>query len=136
MVGVTKLFRQEALDHKRDTWLGDILLVRPIGFAWLTLFFFLLAAGSLAYLVWGEYTKKVRVTGYLVPDQGLIKLYAQISGPIVQLKVKEGQTVSQGQTIGSMGSTGFSTGPHLHFEIRPNGGSAIDPMTFLASAKR
>ena len=38
--------------------------------------------------------------------------------------------------LGAMGSTGFSTGPHLHFEIRPNGGSAIDPMAFLASAKR
>jgi murein DD-endopeptidase MepM/ murein hydrolase activator NlpD len=50
--------------------------------------------------------------------------------------VKDGQTVAQGQTIGEMGSTGFSTGPHLHFEIRPNGGSAIDPMVFLAKAQR
>jgi murein DD-endopeptidase MepM/ murein hydrolase activator NlpD len=53
-----------------------------------------------------------------------------------ELYVKEGQTVSQGQTIGAMGSTGFSTGPDPHFEIRPNGGRAIDPMAFLASAKR
>ena len=47
--------------------------------------------------------------------------------------VGNGQQVSQGQQIGVTGSTGNSTGPHLHFEIRttPNYGSAINPVVFL-----
>ncbi len=65
------------------------------------------------------------------PD-GTITRYGHLS----EIYVKEGQSVSQSQLIAAMGSTGFSTGPHLHFEIRPNGGSAIDPMSFLALAKQ
>ncbi|MEM9540228.1 MAG: M23 family metallopeptidase [Cyanobacteria bacterium P01_E01_bin.42] len=48
-----------------------------------------------------------------------------------RLFVRVGQSVFQGQTIAEMGSTGNSTGPHLHFEIRPNGRDSVDPLSFL-----
>lgn len=46
------------------------------------------------------------------------------------LKVREGDAVSQGQVIALAGSTGWSTGPHVHFEVRVNG-TPQDPMTWL-----
>lgn len=57
---------------------------------------------------------------------GLDTLYGHLSAALV----KAGQTVSQGQTIGLEGSTGNSTGPHLHFELRINQ-KPIDPALYL-----
>jgi murein DD-endopeptidase MepM/ murein hydrolase activator NlpD len=47
-----------------------------------------------------------------------------------ELYVTQGQTVQKSQVIAAVGSTGFSTGPHLHFEVRRNG-EPIDPTPFL-----
>lgn len=68
--------------------------------------------------------------GYLVKiihGDGTTTIYAHNSRILVQ----QGQLVTQGQTISLMGSTGRSTGPHLHFEVRPAGGSAVNPLQFL-----
>ena len=50
-----------------------------------------------------------------------------------RLLVKKGQILPQGATIATMGSTGRSTGPHLHFEIRKKSGTAINPANLLPS---
>ncbi len=70
-------------------------------------------------------------TGYgnyvmLAHADGSVTLYGHMSS----LAVSVGQTVKQGDVIGYVGSTGNSTGPHLHFEVRING-STTDPMQFF-----
>jgi murein DD-endopeptidase MepM/ murein hydrolase activator NlpD len=50
-----------------------------------------------------------------------------------RLSVSIGQTVRQGQQVAEMGSTGHSTGSHLHFEIRPSAGNAVNPIAHLPS---
>ncbi len=57
---------------------------------------------------------------------GFVTLYAHLSS----IQVKEGQRVNRGDVIGQMGSTGRSTGTHLHFEIR-QGGSLLNPSDYL-----
>jgi murein DD-endopeptidase MepM/ murein hydrolase activator NlpD len=57
---------------------------------------------------------------------GIMTRYAHLSG----LTVRAGQAVSGGQQVGRMGSTGRSTGTHLHFEVRVNG-TAVNPRRFL-----
>jgi murein DD-endopeptidase MepM/ murein hydrolase activator NlpD len=52
-----------------------------------------------------------------------------------KLLVQRGQQVHQGQIIASMGSTGFSTGPHSHFEIHPSGKDAVNPIALLPTAR-
>ncbi|TME98653.1 MAG: M23 family metallopeptidase, partial [Chloroflexi bacterium] len=56
--------------------------------------------------------------------------YAHLSS----FSVEKGQQVKRGQKIGLMGSTGFSTGPHLHFELREDG-QLRDPLEFLSEAR-
>jgi murein DD-endopeptidase MepM/ murein hydrolase activator NlpD len=57
---------------------------------------------------------------------GLMTLYAHLS----EFSVSVGERVTAGHRIGSVGSTGLSTGPHLHFEVRQLGG-IVDPLDFL-----
>ncbi len=56
--------------------------------------------------------------------------YETIFGHFKKILVKRGQKVKRGDVIGLMGSTGRSTGPHLHYEIRHNG-RPINPKKFL-----
>jgi murein DD-endopeptidase MepM/ murein hydrolase activator NlpD len=81
------------------------------------------AAGTVIYAGWlGGYGNLVVVDH----GNGLSTAYAHASSILVSV----GQSVSQGETVSLVGSTGNSTGPHLHFEVRING-VAVDPLPYL-----
>lgn len=61
--------------------------------------------------------------------------YLTLYGHLDRILVSAGQSVHQGDTIGLLGSTGWSTGPHVHFEIR-KGGVYVDPVPYVAAELR
>lgn len=63
----------------------------------------------------------------LTLEDGTVLWYAHQLATMVQA----GEQVEVGQPIGLVGSTGNSTGPHLHLEVRPGGGAAVDPMSWF-----
>ena len=83
------------------------------------------AAGEVISAGWnsGGYGNLVKVRH----ADGSLTLYAHNS----RILVRTGQIVEQGEQISEMGSTGYSTGPHLHFEVHPGGKGAVNPMAYL-----
>jgi murein DD-endopeptidase MepM/ murein hydrolase activator NlpD len=84
------------------------------------------AAGHVVSSGWGG------SFGYQVVIRHADGRYTQY-GHLSAISVKAGQSVVAGQRIGRSGSTGNSTGPHLHFEVRtgPGFGTDIDPVAYL-----
>ena len=84
------------------------------------------STGRVSFVGWkGGYGKTVEITH----GNGLMTRYAHMS----RFETKVGQRVEAGDTIGAIGNTGRSTGPHLHFEVRINN-RAVNPRTFLETA--
>lgn len=85
-----------------------------------------LAAGAGGRVVLADWFGGYGLTVIIDHGGGLATLYAHQS----RLAVSTGDTVGTGQLIGYVGSTGLSTGPHVHFEVRTNG-TAEDPLPWL-----
>ncbi|MGV8987005.1 MAG: DUF5930 domain-containing protein [Cypionkella sp.] len=85
------------------------------------------ADGTVSYAGWESgYGRLIKVQHAF----GIETRYGHLS----QIEVKVGQKVSRGEKIGDMGSSGRSTGNHLHYEVRLSG-TAVNPMTFIRAAK-
>jgi murein DD-endopeptidase MepM/ murein hydrolase activator NlpD len=82
-------------------------------------------AGVVVSAGWaGEYGKMIELRS----RNGMVTRYAHLS--VINAKVRVGRRIAAGQTIGAVGMTGYTTGPHLHFEVRIAGRIA-DPATLL-----
>lgn len=83
--------------------------------------------GQVIFAGWkGGYGKAVMINHGNRNGHNLVTLYGHMS----RLAVSTGQAVSKGQTVGYEGSTGYSTGPHLHFEVRRDG-APVNPSNYL-----
>lgn len=84
-----------------------------------------MSSGTVIFATWsGGYGNKLEIQYW----DGTVSWYAHNS----KLLVAQGDKVSVGETVSLSGSTGHSTGPHLHVEIHPNDGAAVPPLPWLS----
>jgi membrane fusion protein len=96
---MTPLFRPEAVEARRQQWLGDVRLMRPVSLSALVLLLILAALAIGAWLYLGEYTRKAHVAGLLVPDRGWIRLVSPQVATVVERRVAQGQQVRAGDIL-------------------------------------
>lgn len=94
-----QLFRPEVAEAQRQNWLGQVQLVRPLSLSLLTVAVLAVLALVLGLLFFGEYTRKARIGGVLVPDLGVIRLVPPVQGRVLERHVQEGQAVRSGELM-------------------------------------
>jgi membrane fusion protein len=96
---MSQLFRQEAIDAQREKFLGEATIARPVP----TWVFTLLAAGTalllIAVALWGQYTRRERVEGFLALDSGAARVLVPDAGRITDLLIHEGDEVKAGDVM-------------------------------------
>ncbi len=93
------LFRKEAIENNTQRLLGEVLLVRPISF-WICIGAIVLVVTLVGlFLLFGKFARRETVAGYLVPDKGLVRVYAPFNGVIDQKHITDGQKVIKGQYL-------------------------------------
>jgi membrane fusion protein len=95
----TELFRREALHAQTKHLIGEVVLYRPLSFAWLTLVSLVFAAAIIAFLVLASYTRKEVATGYLTPSKGKVRVLTPLVGKITERRVAEGAQVRAGDVL-------------------------------------
>ncbi|WP_179235090.1 MULTISPECIES: HlyD family secretion protein [unclassified Burkholderia] len=93
------LFRRAAFAAQRGSMIGEIVLVRPVSLTFLVGAAACMALSVVLLFVFGGYTRRTTVTGVVMPDSGLVKVYARQPGVVVDRSVKEGQHVDRGQML-------------------------------------
>src|SRR5579859_235077 len=89
------LFREESQQARSNRWLGRVVLIRPMSFGVLTISAIAFATLMGCFFVFGEYTRKARITGILAPSQGVSRVIAQQSGIVEAVHVREGDRVAR-----------------------------------------
>ncbi|NVJ62396.1 MAG: HlyD family efflux transporter periplasmic adaptor subunit [Gammaproteobacteria bacterium] len=98
----TGLFRKEAIEHNQEKSFGEVILSQPLSFYVLTFSIFLITLIAIILLIYGSYARRVSVNGYIVPDKGLVKLYAPTQGELYEDYVAEGKLVKKDDVLFSV----------------------------------
>ena len=96
------LFRKEAISHQNERLIGAITLAQPLSIKLTVLILVSVAVAIIAFLFSAEYSRKETVRGFLMPNKGVIKSFANQGGTIEKLWVKEGDKVTKGQTLATL----------------------------------
>jgi membrane fusion protein len=93
------LFRMEVMEARRGDWLGSIVVAAPLSRWLLTALAMSIASALLLFLFLGSYTRRETVAGQLVPSAGLLNIAAPTVGTVLQLRVRDGQSVKAGDAL-------------------------------------
>ncbi|MFM1987425.1 MAG: hypothetical protein RJA99_382 [Pseudomonadota bacterium] len=93
------LFRSEVMHARRGQWLGPVLLVSPVSHAVWALLALAVFVALVAFATFGEFTRKVRVNGWIVPSDGMVRVFAQQPGVVESIRIREGDTVVRGAPL-------------------------------------
>lgn len=93
------LFRSQSIEAQRCSWLGSPRLIQPISVKLATSVGLGVTALILAFLVLGEYTRRVRVYGAIVPSDGVLHVFTPQTGRLVQVHTSEGDPVKAGDAL-------------------------------------
>ncbi len=93
------LFREELMSARRGRWLGPVLLVSPLSHTFYAALAMIVVAALLTFAFVGEFTRKARVNGWLVPTEGMVRVFAQQPGVVVSINVREGARVVKGEPL-------------------------------------
>ena len=96
------LFRKEVVSHQSERLTGAITLAQPLSIKLTVLILVSVAVSIIAFLFSAEYSRKETVRGFLMPNKGVIKSFANQSGTIEKLWVKEGDKVIKGQALATI----------------------------------
>jgi membrane fusion protein len=94
-----QLFRSEVLAERQTQYLGTVLLAPRLSYHVFTIAALLATAAIITLLFYGEFTRKARINGWLVPREGLVRVFAPQPGVLTGLFVKEGQQIHRGQRL-------------------------------------
>jgi len=98
----SSLFRHEAIDQQKDRLYGEVVISQPRSFYLITFGTLLVVFIIVLLLVYGTYARRETVVGYIVPDKGLVKIYAPIQGELFKQHIIEGQQVMKGDLLFSI----------------------------------
>ncbi len=93
------LYRPQVLKEQSADWLGTVVLTTPPATRFFGVVAVLVIAALVALLVFGSFTNKVRVSGWLVPESGMARVFAPIAGTVTELNVEEGTQVKAGAIL-------------------------------------
>src|SRR3569623_2019357 len=93
------LFRPEVMRAQSERALGDVVISSSPTVSLFVAAAVLVLLARVLFASLGHYTRKAHVSGYLSPDEGLIKIYAPVTGVLIDKRVTEGQTVKAGEPM-------------------------------------
>jgi membrane fusion protein len=118
MIEKLKLYRSEALAGRQSGMFGGIQLAQPVPLTAMTGLVLVITGFVVAFLVFGEYARKVTVQGYLKPDAGVARVHSPTDGVASRVLVSEGDYVAQGEPLVEISTArGLADGNTAHAEI-------------------
>ena len=110
---MSDLFRREAVAHATRRLDGQVVLATPLSVSTLGLLLAVIVFAATTFAALGTYSRKATVTGYLIPDQGMIRAASPTSATLQSIMVREGDIVAAGDRIAVLSVSTETTGGNV-----------------------